>query len=310
MTNDSMIDVPKETKDLMSRYLLGTATSVEQQALEDRYAADPEVFEQLVAVENELADRYARRELSAEEQTAFEQHVLAHPRRRARAEFAEALAAQFNQATPRAQQLAVSLTLNERWAQWWQSVLPAWGQPGWGMTLGLSAATLLLLLGGWWLFRMLREPDPGLVAQRNGTQVSPTPFSSPLATPTLAGTPDATPTAPVPAVPAFVTLTLNAGLVRGNEGDTPTLVIPPDTDEVRLRLKSEASGYARYRLTLQPANGRTVRTVITTAKANTFSLNVPARWLAEGEYVLALSGLNPDGEADALSKTIFRVSQK
>lgn len=36
---------------------------------------------------------------------------------------------------------------------------------------------------------------------------------------------------------------------------------------------------------------------------------LPARLLASGEYVLALSGLNANGEADALSKTIFLVKK-
>jgi hypothetical protein len=67
---------------------------------------------------------------------------------------------------------------------------------------------------------------------------------------------------------------------------------------------------ARNRLTLQQADGRTVRNVIAIAEVNTFSLNLPARLLPAGEYVIALSGLNSNGEADALSKTIFRVSKK
>ena len=44
------MEVTKEVKDAMIRYLLGMATPVEQEALEDRYAAEPQVFEQLVAV--------------------------------------------------------------------------------------------------------------------------------------------------------------------------------------------------------------------------------------------------------------------
>jgi hypothetical protein len=300
-----MIDVPKETKDLMSRYLLGTATSVEQQALEDRYAADPEVFEQLVAVENELADRYARRELSAAEQAAFEQHVLAHPRRRARVEFAEAL----RQAVSETAAAPAALTVRERLAQWWQSVSSSQG-----MALGWAAAALLLTLAGWGVSRWLRPTINTDVAQHNGTAVTPRPLSSPMVTPTLTSKPpakpNATPGVSAPAVPAFVTFTLQSGLVRGNEADTPTLTIPAGTDEVRLRLKSDASGYARYRLTLQQADGRILRNINRAPQANTFTFNLPARLLTEGEYTVALFGLNPDGEADALSKTTFRVQRR
>jgi hypothetical protein len=105
--------------------------------------------------------------------------------------------------------------------------------------------------------------------------------------------PNVTPEVPVPAVPAFGTLTIPAG-----------------TDEMRLRLKSNASGYARYRLTLQQADGRILRNINRAPQANTFTFNLPARLLTEGEYTVALFGLNPDGEADALSKTTFRVQRR
>lgn len=294
------MEVSKELKEVMTRYLLGKATPVEQEALEDRYAADPEIFEQLVAMENDLSDRYARHELSAAERTAFERQALAHPRRLARAQFAEALATQFDEPT-KSQKFAVQFSLAELFAQWRSKI-----QPAWGFQLSLTAATLLLILGGWWAVRFLLKPDTPNVAQQIDAQVSPTPISSPVTTPTTLVTPDT----PVQAVPAFVTLILNVGSVRGSEGDTPTLVIPAGVDEVRLRLKTEASGYARYRLTLQHADGRTIHTAAATAKLNSFSLNLPARLFVNGEYVLALSGINPDGEADALSKTVFRVSKK
>lgn len=77
----------------MAHYLLGEATSVEQEILEERYASDPELFERLVALKNDLADRYTRHELSPTEQGAFERQVLQHPRRRIRVELAKTLIA-------------------------------------------------------------------------------------------------------------------------------------------------------------------------------------------------------------------------
>jgi hypothetical protein len=64
-------------------------------------------------------------------------------------------------------------------------------------------------------------------------------------------------------------------------------------------LKATSNDYPRYRLTWQAAGDRTIRTVTVRA----------TRLLNSGEYVLSLSGLNPDGEADALSKTIFLVEK-
>ncbi len=298
------MNVPKETKDVMTRYLLGLETPVEQAALEDSYAADTEVFEQLVAIENDLADRYVRRQLTDAEHAAFERHVLAHPQRRARAQFAGAFSRHVNEVkeelnvcepSPRA------ASFSKQVVQWWQS-----GKGTWGWTFGF-AVIVLLTLGGWWMWKVSRPTVPIEIAKQPNAAGSPTPVNMPVASPL----PETTPTESVKAAPAFVTLALNAGLVRGNENaDVSTLTIPPNTDEVRLRLKADVNGYARYRLTLQRAEGKALRNIITTIKSGTLVFTVPAGLLADGEYFVTVSGLNPNGEADALSKAIFRVNHR
>ena len=44
----------------MTRYLLGDLPEIEQTAVEQEYFADPEKFEEVWAVENDLVDRYVR----------------------------------------------------------------------------------------------------------------------------------------------------------------------------------------------------------------------------------------------------------
>jgi hypothetical protein len=41
-----------------------------------------------------------------------------------------------------------------------------------------------------------------------------------------------------------------------------------------------------------------------------FVFTVPAGKLESGDYVLTLSGVNPDGEVDELSKSLFRVVKR
>jgi len=82
---------------IIQRYLLGELTEVEQEALEQRYFNDRLLFEQMVQAENALVDRYARGLLSPEVRDRFESYYLAHPKRRERARFAEALAAKLDQ---------------------------------------------------------------------------------------------------------------------------------------------------------------------------------------------------------------------
>jgi hypothetical protein len=41
-----------------------------------------------------------------------------------------------------------------------------------------------------------------------------------------------------------------------------------------------------------------------------FVFTVPARKFASGDYALTVSGINPDGEIDDLSKSLFRVEKR
>jgi hypothetical protein len=60
----------------------------EQEQLEARYFADDALFEQLLSVEDDLIDRYARGEIDAAEQARLERHFMKSPGRRQRARFA------------------------------------------------------------------------------------------------------------------------------------------------------------------------------------------------------------------------------
>ena len=77
---------PDNEENLMRRFLVGQATPEEQALVDDRLASDPDYFDTLCAVEEELMLAHARGELADEWKSAFEAHVLGSPRRRARAE--------------------------------------------------------------------------------------------------------------------------------------------------------------------------------------------------------------------------------
>jgi len=85
------MELSKKNKRGVTQYLLGAAAAEEQIAMEERYLSDQDFFEQVVAVEKELLDDYARDRLSPGERELFERLYLAHPKRRARAMTASAL---------------------------------------------------------------------------------------------------------------------------------------------------------------------------------------------------------------------------
>ncbi len=72
----------------MTQYWLGELSPEAEQRLEDRYFADDDLFEQLLAVKEELFDAYARGELSEAERERFEQHLLQSPKGSEELEFA------------------------------------------------------------------------------------------------------------------------------------------------------------------------------------------------------------------------------
>ena len=75
---------------LLIQYLLGELPPEQRDLLEERYFSDDALHDQLIAIEDDLVDAYARGQLSATEKDDFERHFLNSPERRAKLEFAEA----------------------------------------------------------------------------------------------------------------------------------------------------------------------------------------------------------------------------
>lgn len=309
------MELSNEIKRELTRYLLGAATAEEQRALEEKYFSDPVFFEKVVAVEKELLDDSARDRLSPRERELFERHYLAHPKRRARAKTALALASALDQAKRPQVETSISSWLRDLFSGF-RSQRPAFG---------MAVAALLLALGCAWFFietrRLRSELDQsrvsqatterrekelqGLLAEQQGRKERLTSGIERLNT---AQQKSATPSAP-----SLVSLLLTAGLVRdGAPADTPRLVIPPGVERVRLQLKIKENRYQRYRLSVGTADGRMVRSLenLKPNSAKIFTIALPSRLLTDGEYVLALAGVNDNGESDSLSKSLFRVESK
>jgi hypothetical protein len=309
------MEVSDEIRQEATRYLLGAATADEQMALEEKYFSDPGLFEQVVAIEKELLDDYARDRLSAHERELFERHYLSHPKRRARAKTALALALKLKQSKP--------LKTETKISSWLRDLLAAIRTQS--FAFGMTVAALLLALGGAWLVRetnrlrtelsqsqiaqaTIEQRELELQALLREQQGRNEQLSTELEKLRAAQqeTPTTTP-------PSLVSLLLMGGLAReGSQAETPRLFIPAGTERVRLQLKLKDDDYRRYRLSLETADGRAIRTLenLKPDPAKIFTMTIPSRLFTNGEYVLALSGVNDNGEIDSLSKSLFRVESK
>ncbi|HLQ50182.1 MAG TPA: hypothetical protein VK129_01715, partial [Terriglobales bacterium] len=80
-----------DQKEVMRRYLFDELSMEERVNFEKHYAADRDLFEELVAFENDLVDAYARGALTESERKNFASRYLTTPQRQRRVKFAESL---------------------------------------------------------------------------------------------------------------------------------------------------------------------------------------------------------------------------
>jgi type II secretory pathway pseudopilin PulG len=313
-----------ESKQIMTRYLLGELSESERSALEEKYFTDPEVFNQVLKIENELVDDYARDRLSKDTRERVEKFYMAHPARTERVKFAAALTARIDQLN---ESEAVTLPVS-----WWQKLLTSLRGQRPALRFSMALATLLVVIGSIWVFverrerqrvqtqayeaQQQREREQSqqaaeearrareLTAQQERIQRSPQQI------------PQASPTPNGSSTPYSVSLALTVASVRsGNTGQTPTLVIPPGTTQTRLLLNIRENDFPTYRASLRMVTGveifsqTNVKPRRGTSGAN-FTFTVPASKLQSGDYVLTLQGVSSNGGVEDLSKSLFRVEKK
>lgn len=320
-----------ESEQIMTSYLLGELSEPEQAALEEKYFSDPRVFDQILKTENELLDNYARGGVSPQVRERFEQYYLLHPGRRERMKFAEALATRIDQIEPSGN--AVERTFGI--VSWWRGLLATLRGQRLILRFSIAFAFLLFVFAGAWFFidsrrarqelaqaqavpadqeRRERELEQKVAEVRVPTE-EPSTAPEPRR-PAQPQSPQMTPTPTARAVPAFASLLLTVGGVRGGDaGKTPILVIPPGTVEARLQLNLKENEYVSYRVSLRAVGGEEIFSRQNLKPSNTKSgasvtFSVPARKFATRDYILTLGGISQDGEIDDLSKSIFRVNKK
>lgn len=286
----------------MTRYLLGELSEQEQAALEEKYFRDPQVFNEVLRVESELVDAYARGQLSAEMRERFEQSYLKHPDRRQRVEFAKALTTRIDE-RPRAVQAASRISWTERLF-------------GPKLRFAMALVVVAVALAGVWIFVNGRRQQQRQAAQ---VQSSPQPTQTSEKKEERAAQVPPETSSPSPiknSSPPIVSLALTVGGVRSADSSpTKTLIIPRDTTQAQLFLDLKDNTYSHYRVSLRQIGGAEIFTQTNIRPRSTkagarFVFKVPAKQLTSGDYVLILGGITPAGEVDDLSKSLFRVEKR
>lgn len=315
---------------LITGFLLGELSEDDRQNVEEHFFRDDRFYEQVLAVQEELADDYVQHKLSSPQRTHFEEYFLQTPRRRARLEFAAA----FSGALARSNEVATAPAPTFRWASFLTFVRPR-------LALATSLATLLIfLLGGSWLYLhnrrlsaaatlALRERDATIqqtqvreaeAARRRqelqdeiaalraqGGELQSKIQQKERELDSLQRARRAT---PVQAAPGFAAaFTLQPGLTR-ESNEPEELVIPAAARSIQLRLGLEREEqYQDYLAEIRTARGHLVWSKSglvsqRTSAGQSVLLTLPNKYLANGEYEVALKGGAP-GKLEAVGYYYF-----
>jgi hypothetical protein len=300
-----------KTEQQMIRYLLGDMSIEEQIAMETGYFTDPEKFNLLQVVEQDLIEGYVNGKLSASGRAKFEHHFLRTPARREQVRFFQTLAKvvpfdidqQVPEQRPVRAAVLESIDLGQK-SSWWESILSSFRGPRLALGMSFAAAMLILAVAGTWLIVGNRSQNDRQIAT-----VSPTPSPDPeqVSNPGKEEQPGQQkqepdikpgrveqPSAPKPpSKPVIASFTLTFPKIPTRTiGATPQVWrIPPDADLVQMTFNHDGSPYNSYKVLLRYPSGQRAWSR-SDVRANRMKsgtllvLNVPAKRFDEGSYTL------------------------
>jgi hypothetical protein len=264
----------------LRRYVLGDLDEGLRVELEELLLTDPEAFEALGVIEDELLEEYLEGAGAASERRRLEERFLTTAERRRRLSLVRALKDRASNPDRRPKVEAVPARTEETrvvWPRAWAETLverlrPARWQPAW---VAVAAVLAVSLAGNAWL---LSGHQPPLGRSRTNA----------------------------------TTLALASGLLRA-EGSLPRIAVPPDAAVVRLLLDLPGDDYPVYRAVLLDDEGEEIwaasklRAEVAGGRA-AVALLVPAELLPRGDYQVKLSGVTSGGEREPLASCPFRVT--
>jgi hypothetical protein len=307
---------------LLLNYLLGDLPDEERARVEERIFADDAFGEQIEAMKAELADDYARGEMTAQERSRYESRFLVSANGRQRVAFARTMARAFDEAPAAASEKS----------SWRESILSFFSLRAPALQFAMAAALLLLALGGGWLLwqnrnlrseldraqaeqsRLQREADLATEQQRTrGDELSAALDRERAEREKLEKELDqARAQQPSSATPAFVSFLLSPGLVRDRD-EPEKLLIPSTARQIRLRLDTGGDDdYRGFRAELRTMRGALILSRGGLSRqamgsGSIVQLTISAGTLSPGEYELTLKGVSRRGDERDLGYYYFNI---
>ncbi len=329
-------------------YLLGELAETDRDAMEMNIFTDKERFYRLSEIEDRLIDDYARGILSGEEKLKFEQLYLTNPARRQRVEFALTLTRELDRqlsvphSVAKAELAAAAPEIASRSESrsWWYAFLESLREPRLAWTVA-TASLALLVVGGTWLAaeraRLQVQLDQARLANETAAQHQrelaqrqrelaerQRELESKLAAAQISNggklasaSPTPAPTEKTPNVASAVfAFTLNVFSLRSEtEASANRITLPAGTKALRLQLPLTKNDFPNYQISLRDGSNREIfksRKLKAAVSANdiTIFINIPARQLTSGDYLLTLEGISGSGEIEPVGKKQFSIERQ
>jgi hypothetical protein len=298
------------------RYLLGDLAEEERVRVENQYLANGEVFEELLAVENDLLDSYVRGELTEDERKRFESKYLTSQERRNKVEFARAL--RHASALERELVQTQAISLQKRiWAAFSaQRRMPQW-------TL-VAAVGLISATGSWLIFQNHRlrvdlqralAVQASLQQEESALRQHVTEYEANPKSQVQENQQDSEVAKLETPMQLEETLRLTPGTPRGISEPHNSFSLLPTTSRVQIQLVLDRDEYQRYKVALLTAEGKEVLH----DKALQSSLidgstmvvcRVPARSIPPGDYIVRLTGQLANGNEEDVASYGFSVLRR
>lgn len=320
------------------RFLLSDLPEENRSRFEERFFQDDKFYQQLVALQEELADDYVHDKLSPGDRTQFEKTFLRSARRRERVEFAAA----FSRALASYREPAVvKLTP----AIGWLESLRLFFTPLNRATVFASALLIALLFGAVWLVvenrrlantvreaklendalvqksgvsnadatRKQQDLEREIAALRTqGSEMEAAVAQKERELEALKRTKSTEPSGTVSRV--IASFVLQPGLKRGTD-EPETLIIPANARSIQIQLDLEREeDFQAYMAEIRTARGNLAwsRGGLALQKTNYGSavvLTVPAAVVSPGEYEVTLSGVS-GGKSQAVGYYYFLTMRR
>jgi len=289
-----MAQEPDRDNGVLRRYLLGSVPDGERERLEQALLGDENLYEELLATEDELVDEYVWDRLPESNRAGFLQYLSSLPDYRQKLEFAEAI---------RSHCLASPTDA------------PARGevaQPGRGRALqarvpalALVAATVLAMLGGVWASLTIS----GLRERVGRTESELARLQDELLRQRAED-----PESETSSRPAARSILLTAGTFRSG-GARQVVLIPREPELLELRLDLGSADYPTYRAAVHDANALELVSVgrlraRTEADRILVVFNASSDWFTPGDYYISLMGEPGNGVPEAVARYDFRVASE